>query len=44
LIFNRFVNALALRSIKANAKARLEQELSDVAQTFFKKVFSVKLF
>ncbi|ORE04548.1 hypothetical protein BCV72DRAFT_12999 [Rhizopus microsporus var. microsporus] len=42
--YPEFLNALALRSIKTNAKARLEQELSDVAQTFFKKVFSVKLF
>ncbi|CEG71600.1 hypothetical protein RMATCC62417_07307 [Rhizopus microsporus] len=42
--YPEFVNALALRSIKTNAKARLEQELCNAAQAFFKKVFSVKLF
>ncbi|EIE80229.1 hypothetical protein RO3G_04934 [Rhizopus delemar RA 99-880] len=40
----KLMNAITINAIKPYAKARLEKELSVIAETFFKEVFVAKLF
>ncbi|KAG1146850.1 hypothetical protein G6F37_003973 [Rhizopus arrhizus] len=40
----KLMNAITINAIKPYAKARLEKELSAIAETFFKEVFVAKLF